>query len=250
VKLRVASFNVRFGMATDGWNSWPFRRRAAGTVARHLEADVLGLQEAYQFQARSIRRRLGRYGMTGDGRSAKRKGEHCTVLYRRSVLRLTDSSTRWYGDEPFTPGTMLPDASHPRIVTIVDLEPVGGGPGITVANTHFDQRHDDNRVASARQLAGWLDVAERPTIVVGDLNAGPASDALRVLTDAGLRSAVPDDAPGTNHDYGKHVPKRRIDHILVSPHWTVHGAEVVTEKPHGRYPSDHWPLYADLELPD
>jgi endonuclease/exonuclease/phosphatase family metal-dependent hydrolase len=61
---------------------------------------------------------------------------------------------------------------------------------------------------------------------------------------------VPDDAPGTNHDYGTFEPKVRIDHILVSDHWAVHGAEVVTEKPRGRFPSDHWPVVADLELPD
>lgn len=249
MRLRVATFNVRFGWAKDGWNSWPFRRGAATTVLRHLHADVVGLQEAYGFQARGLRRRAGGYGMTGDGRNDDRGGERCSVLYRHSVLRLADSSTRWYGATPFRPGTKLPQASHPRIVTIVDLVPVDGGPTITVANTHLDQRHDENRTAAARQLAGWLDV-DRPTIVLGDLNAGPTSGAVRALEEVGLRSAVPDDAPGTNHDYGTFLPKHRIDHILVSRHWTIGEARVVTERPKGRYPSDHWPIVVDLELGD
>jgi endonuclease/exonuclease/phosphatase family metal-dependent hydrolase len=250
VKLRVASFNVRFGLATDGWNSWPFRCRAAGTVVRHLEADLIGLQEAYGFQARSLRRRAGDFGMTGDGRDPGDKGERCSVLYRRSTLRLTDSSTQWFGDQPFRPGMKLPDATHPRIATIADFQPVDGGPTVTFVSTHFDQRHDANRTTAARQLVGWLTPIDHPTIVVGDLNARPTSDAVHVLEEAGLRRTLPDDAPGSNHDWGQRQPPSPIDHILVSSHWTIDGSTVVTEKPHGRFPSDHWPITADLELTD
>jgi endonuclease/exonuclease/phosphatase family metal-dependent hydrolase len=247
MNLRVATFNLRFGLAIDGLNSWwPFRWLAATIVTRDLDADVLGLQEAYGFQGRGLRRRIGGYGMTGEGRDAGGGGEHCSVLYRKQRVNLVDSSTRWYGDEPFTPGSKLPRASHPRVVTIVDLE-VDGRP-FTFVNTHLDQRYEDNRASAARQLIGWL--GDGPTIVVGDLNAKPGSETLQLLEDAGLHSALPPDAPGSNHDYGKRDPWSRIDHILVSDHWTVDAAEVVTQKPFGRYPSDHWPLVADLTLND
>ena len=243
--LRVASFNLRLGVAFDGLNSWwPLRWLAATIVARDLDADVLGLQEAYGFQGRGLRRRLGGYGMTGEGRTAKGGGEHCSVLFRKDRLRLLDSSTRWYGDEPFRPGSMLPRATHPRIATIVDLE-LDGRP-FTFVDTHLDQRYEDNRTRSVEQLVGWL--GDGPTIVVGDLNAKPDSEPLQLLADAGLRSALPADAPGSNHDFGKREKPSRIDHILVSHHWAVHGAEVVTQKPFGRYPSDHWPIVADLTL--
>jgi endonuclease/exonuclease/phosphatase family metal-dependent hydrolase len=244
MRLRVASFNVRFGLAVDGLNSWlPLRWLAAKTVVRHLDADLLGLQEAYAFQARCLRRRG--FGMTGDGRNEGGGGERCSVLYRRERLRLVDSSTRWYGDEPFRAGSKLPRATHPRITTIADLV-LDGGPTITFVNTHLDQKYDENRVAAARQLVGWL--GDGPTIVVGDLNAKPGSEPVKVLEDAGLRRALPDDAPGTNHDYGRRHPWSPIDHILVSDHWTVGETGVLTEKPLGRHPSDHWPLYADLTL--
>ena len=85
VKLRVASFNVRNGLALDGWNSWlPFRWLAAKTVVRHLDADLLGLQEAYAFQAWCLRPRG--FGKTGDGRNQTRT--------LRLSLRTTGSSTR------------------------------------------------------------------------------------------------------------------------------------------------------------
>ncbi len=248
MNLRVATFNIRNGLARDGWNSWlPCRWRATTTVLRHLDADLVGLQEAYGFQARGLRRRLGGYGMTGDGRSERRANERCSVLYRRSRLELVDSSTRWFGDEPFKPGTKLPRASHPRIVTFAELV-ADDGPSLTFVNTHLDQRYDDNRVTAARQLVGWL--GDGPTILVGDLNARPESEPVHILEDAGLRTVLPPDAPGTNHDFGRREEKVRIDHILVSHHWAVLGAEVVTEKPGGRFPSDHWPVVADLDLRD
>ena len=246
VRLRVATFNIRNGLARDGWDSWPLRRGATTRVLRGLDADLVGLQEAYAFQVRGLRRRLKVYGATGDGRDEDGGGERCTVLFRKQRLRLVDSSTRWFGPEPFAPGSKLPRATHPRIVTIVDLAPVDGGPTVTVANTHLDQRYEDNKEAAARQLAGWL--GDGPTIVMGDLNAYPDSDTVRTLLDAGLTTALPGNDPGTNHDYGRRERPNRIDHILVSHHFTIGEGRVVTDKPKGRWPSDHWPVVVDLEL--
>ncbi len=246
MNIRVGTFNIRNGLAWDGWNSWLFRRGATAAVLRGLEADVVGLQEAFGFQARSLQDRCPGYGFTGSGRSPWRCGERCSVAFRRGDLTLVSSETRWYGSTPTTPGTKLPDASFPRIATIVRLRQTGGGPQFTVANTHLDEHHERNRVAAAEQLLTWLD--DGPTVVVGDLNAVPDSPVVAALVAGGLANAVPDDAPGTNHAFTGRTDGRRIDHILVSRHWTVTGARVDTTRPGGRLPSDHWPVVADLVL--
>ena len=244
MNLRVATFNIRFGMARDGWNSWPFRARATAAVLRGLDADVVGLQEVYGFQARSLRRRLRGHGIVGEGRSASRRNERCSVLWRRSAVTLVDVDTRWFGPDPHRPGTTLPDASHPRIATIATLQPVDGGAPFTFVNTHLDQRHPANRMTAVDQIVGWLD--DGPTIVVGDLNARPDSEVLGRLEAAGLRTVLGPDAPGTAHNFTGRTDGPRIDHILVSAHWTVTDAEVDTTRPGGRLPSDHWPVVADL----
>ncbi|HJR24407.1 MAG TPA: endonuclease/exonuclease/phosphatase family protein, partial [Acidimicrobiales bacterium] len=60
-ELRVATFNVRNGRALDGFvRAWPFRRRAVVAAIASLDADVVGLQEAYRFQLRSLLRGLQR----------------------------------------------------------------------------------------------------------------------------------------------------------------------------------------------
>lgn len=248
MRLTVATANLRNGLALDGRHHWFLRRRATAAVLAGLDADVIGVQEAFGFQARWLHRRLGRgeggYAMVGEGRSARRRGERTSVLVRRSSLEVVDARTRWYGAEPDRPGTRLPGASFPRTATLVRLRAPGGGPEVLVANTHLDEHLDVNRVAAADQLAGWL--GDGPAIVVGDLNAEPGSPPLARLHAAGLRDVLGPDAPGTNHDFTGRTDGRRIDHVLVSPHWTVESARVVTERPGGRLPSDHWPVVARL----
>ncbi len=244
--LRVASFNVRNGRAFDGWSSWPFRRHGAAAAIADLAVDVVGLQEVYAFQLRSLRRRLGHYDAVAVGRSDGRRGEHNPVLFDRRTVELVDARTRWYGDEPDRPGTMLPGAGFPRIATVCRLA-VGDGTVVEVANTHLDERSADRRGASLEQLAGWLDHSV-PRVVVGDLNADPDDPVLAALAAAGLRDALRGSAGGTSHAFTGRTDGRRIDHIFVSEEIDVVDAHVAYDRPFGRLPSDHWPVVAQLRI--
>lgn len=238
--MRVASFNLRNGRALDGWQSWPFRRRAAVAAIAGLRADVVGLQEVFGFQLRYLRRHLPGVEVHGDvARSGGTRGERCPVLVFGG-LPVAEASSRWFGD---TPGSRLPGASFPRLATLCRL--TVDGTDVQFVNTHLDEARPENRVRSAEALLGWLG-DDRPRIVLGDLNAEPGDEVLQVFAAGGLRSALPDDAPGTAHDYTRRPDSRRIDHILVSEHWTVESASVAVTP--GRYPSDHWPVVADLRL--
>lgn len=243
--VRFASWNVRNGLALDGWDSWPFRRRAARTALAGLAADVVGLQEVYGWQLRSLRRALPDHAAVGRGRDADGGGERCTLLVGPG-LRIVRHRTLWCADTPSVPGSRLPGATHPRVVTLAELE-LSGARRIGVAVAHLDQRHGVNRLRSAELLLGWLDPT-LPWVVLGDLNAGPASPPLRRLQAGGLATALSPDAGGTAHRFGGGVDGPRIDHVLVSDRWEVAGARITHPRPGGRLPSDHWPVVADLRL--
>ena len=245
--LRVVSFNLRNARAVDGWNSWPFRRRATAAVLRELDPDIAGLQEAYGCQERYLLRVLRRYTSVSEGRAGEGRGERCPVLHRPTGLQLLSSRTRWYGEEPDRAGTTLPGATFPRIATQVELEHPATGRRFGVVNTHLDERLPANRARSAEQLVGWLR-PDLPWVVIGDLNATPSEEAIRCLQDAGLRMAVPDGLGGTTHRWKGGTGGRRIDYVFVSDAWEVVDGGVDHSRPGGRLPSDHWPIWADVRL--
>ena len=246
--LRVVSFNVRNGRAFDGWHSWPFRRRSTAAVVEGLGAAVVGLQEVYACQQRYLLRRLPRLQAVGEGRSGAGRGERCPVLWDPAVVSVVEHRTRWYGADPDRPGTRLAGARFPRVATLCRLRlEVGGGQEVQLVNTHLDAADRGNRIASAEQLAAWLDPAV-PRIVLGDLNATPDSPVLAPLLDAGLRDALVDVPGGTEHRFTGATDGRRIDHVLVSDDIEVVSAWIAHGTGSGRLPSDHWPVVADLRL--
>ena len=244
----MASFNLRNGRAFDGLDSWPFRRAAAAAAVDQLGADVVALQEAYRCQLRSILRRLPRYRAVGEGRSGHGRGERSPILWDPTVLELLEHRTRWYGADPDRPGTRLPSARFPRVATIARFRLGRSGTEVQVVSTHLDAAERPNRLASAEQLVSWL-AEDEPVVVLGDLNAGPASEVVEVLLRAGLRDALAGVEGGTEHRFTGATDGRRIDHVLVRGGWEVTGSAIAHVRPGGRLPSDHWPVVADLTLP-
>jgi endonuclease/exonuclease/phosphatase family metal-dependent hydrolase len=245
--VRVASFNVRNGRAFDGWHSWPFRRRALLEAVRSLDADVVGLQEPFRFQLRWLTRRLGDHDVVGAGRNDGRRGEHTAILVRRSTGEVVEHRTRWYGDRPDHPGERLPGARVPRTATTA-LVQLSDGTRMQVTCTHLDERDAGRRRRSLEQLLGWLAASEHPQVLLGDFNAEVADPLLSLAAEAGFRQALAPDAGGTNHDFTGRTDGRRLDHILVGPGVAVVDSGVAHPRPGGRLPSDHWPVWADLEL--
>jgi endonuclease/exonuclease/phosphatase family metal-dependent hydrolase len=247
--LRVATWNIRNGKAVnDGLNAWWFRRKAAVEAVEDLDADVVGLQEAYEFQLRYLERRLPHHVAVGFGRDdGRRKGEQSPLLGRIGRVELTELRTRWFSDEPDHPGSRLPGATHPRIATLALVRDLEAGRDLHVANVHLDQRRSDNRMRSLELLLGWME-GKRPLLLLGDLNAGADSPETTFLEAEGFVSAVPQDAGGTAHDWAGGEDGHRIDHIFLSEGLVAEAWEIPRKRFRGRLGSDHWPVAASLRF--
>jgi endonuclease/exonuclease/phosphatase family metal-dependent hydrolase len=249
--LRVMTFNVRLDTPRDGPRRWRHRRADVAALIRTLQPDVLGLQEPLRGQVDDLAADLPAYAWAGAGRSDGRDaGEFAPVFYR------TDRFT------PDRPGSRFWDAANPRIATWVRLVDRASGDTLVFVNTHFDHVGPTARRLSARLIRERLAVlaGEGEGIVVGDLNTGPASPPLLILTrdeGPGLRDAFHAaqkryGPPGTYTGFGaapEHAP--RIDFILVSRAVRVLTAATVMQRPSGAAvaPSDHRPVVADVLLP-
>ncbi|HEY0866779.1 MAG TPA: endonuclease/exonuclease/phosphatase family protein [Fimbriimonas sp.] len=245
--LKVLSFNVRYGAADDGPNSWEFRRDAAASVLAESSADVICLQEALDFQNRDLHERLPGYQIVGVGRDdGMRLGEHCSLLVR-DTLEVRDSGTFWFSESPDVPGSRSWEASHPRICTWAAFD------RFSLYNLHIDHESQRAREESVAMLLARV-TTDRPAIVAGDFNAGESNPAIQAMRDRGFRDSYrvihADLEPsGTYHGYGDSAYPDKIDFIWVSKEWQVIDASILRDRAMGRFPSDHHPVAATVSLP-
>ena len=252
--LRVMTFNVRLPAETDGADRWEARRAQMAALIRAQAPDVIGTQELFKTQGDWLVSQLPEYRWFGEGRRGGDGDEHMGVFYRTDRLRVVESGDFWLSDTPDVPGSITWGHPYPRMVTWALFERIGGGGHFYLFNTHLPYRAEDEdaRVRGVRLLLARIDAlpAGLPVVVTGDFNAlpgGPAYvEATRSLRDAWTtapRRAGPD---ATFHAFsGK--PDGRLDWILVRG-FDATSIETLDTNENGRYPSDHFPVVADLVL--
>jgi len=270
-ELLVMTFNIRYGTAKDGDNSWDKRKDLAFDVLRRHSPDVVGLQEALRSQIDDIRAALPEYGELGLGRDdGKAGGEYSAILYKKDKMAVTESGTFWLSDTPAVPGSKSWGNDITRICTWGRFVRKGAGVAFYLFNTHLDHQSQPSRQRSAVLLARRIAERERPdpVLVTGDFNAGEDNPAVRYLRGEVELAAGNDDfaktpvvlvdtfrvlhADATDvrtfHAFKGDRSGDKIDYILAQPGTKVLQAEILHDNKDNRYPSDHFPVLASLCL--
>lgn len=255
--LTVMSFNLRYGTANDGENSWPNRDHLVKRVFEHRDADIVGVQEALAFQLDEITTEFPHYAVIGVGRDdAMTAGEYSAILYRADRFIVDSSGTFWLSDTPETVASTSWGNSIPRISTWARLIDRYSGKAVYVFNTHFDHRSQESREKSSQLIRDRI--AKRahddPVVLMGDFNAGESNPAITSINESDLihtyRALHPDQAAvGTFNAFTGKSDGEMIDHIFVAPGVKILGADIDRTNDNGRYPSDHNPVWATVELP-
>ena len=235
--IRVMTYNICNANGVNATGELqPQDISAVARVIREAGADLVGLNE--------VDFHTDRLGLDRDlvGELGAQLGMHhafgratfmCGGEYGNALL------SRW----PLENVTVTPvseattDGEESRsIVSAMVTTPDGR---LRVMCTHFSWMHEYLRINAARVITG-LATGELPSIVLGDLNAWPDSEPLRVLT-----GVLKDTATGRSDllTFPSHAPEIKIDYILVSPQIRVEAVE--TPK---ALASDHLPLIATLNL--
>ena len=252
--MRVMSFNIRYGNADDGEDSWQYRREKTAQVIADYAPDVLGLQESLHIQRDQLLEMLPGYNSFGVGRDDGISGEECAVLYNSERFILTAGGTFWLSEEPGLPGSVSWDSSLTRCATWLRLYEPATQRGFYVFNTHFDHRGEQARLESAKlvlERIGLRDEAE-PVLLLGDLNCAEGSAPIellgRELTDT-YRVIHPDEtAVRTFHGFTGRTDGGKIDYVYADAAWEVLDANIIHDSYEGNYPSDHYPLVATVKL--
>jgi endonuclease/exonuclease/phosphatase family metal-dependent hydrolase len=265
--LTVMSFNIRYGTAKDGENHWTERRNMLFDLVREQDADLIGLQEALDFQIDEIVAAAPAYGVVGVGRDdGAAKGEYSAILFRKSRLHVAEAGTFWFSDTPSVPGSRSWGNNITRICTwarFIDRD----GRGFFVYNVHLDHQSQPSRERSTlllRERAEARSVPWDPVVITGDFNVGEDNPALATLTGPSAASPArgpapfvdtfrvvrPDEQPaGTFTGFKSgNITGDKIDYVLVQPDAEVMRAEILRDSRNERYPSDHFPVVARVRL--
>lgn len=258
--LTVMTFNIRTSGGNDGDNGWLHRRDLVTRTIERLCPDVAGLQEALDEQVEHLAEALPGYRWLGADRGLNGGtglSEYTPIFYRRDALIPIESGTFWLSDADGPTGTGW-RRSVSRIVTWARFHHRGSGRRFHVFNTHLTLRRGQRQIDSAQRIASR--VASLPAgstaVVTGDFNAmAEISETWRAATGQGLQDAwlLAEARIGpsrTSHDFRppELANPGRIDWILVDGPIGVRSVETIVDHDDGRYPSDHYPVVARLDL--
>ncbi len=243
--LRLMTFNIRYGSADDGPNSWPNRRKLVGDIIDQHSPDVLAIQEGLAFQLEDLAEVLDGYRKLGQHRDGGLEGEFSGLYVEESRVGVIRWGEFWLSPTPHAQGSKGWDAALPRMAVWADVENRASGDTIRVYGTHFDHQGETARLESARLISRHAEDGP-PAVVLGDLNAGERSNPLGVFFQHGFESAFlklhPASETGTFNGFQDPSGGDRIDHILLGPGLEPRRAEIIGGPVNGVWPSDHFPV--------
>jgi endonuclease/exonuclease/phosphatase family metal-dependent hydrolase len=247
--MRVMSFNLRYDNPGDGDHTWSARRPAVKRVLEEYGPDLLGIQEGLPHQVDDLRCWLSGHTVVGRGREVDLGGEHCSIFFRTSAFELLDHGDFSLSETPDVPGSKSWGTHCPRMVTWAFLRNKEHGRKVLALNTHLDYGSELARAKSAELILSFIrsfaDVDG--VLITGDFNDTIHGVVRQFTEDQGYVDALAavNETGATVHGFTGQG-SARIDYVLVSQSLKAVRGGVITGKLDGFFPSDHFPIYADL----
>ena len=255
--LRIITYNIRYNNPSDGINAWPNRSDQVGALLDFHQADIFGLQEALIGQIEDIQAQLPNMTWVGVGRDdGEKAGEFSPLFYNSEKFKALKKGWFWLSETPEKPGLGW-DAACNRICTWLVLKENKSGGKFMVLNTHFDHMGNKARTESAKLILRKikeLNTEKLPVILMGDFNLTPEKDPIAVIASElkdsrAISKKAPYGPEGTFNAFKFDAPmKDRIDYVFVNDQVEVKRYAVLTDSKDQRYPSDHLPVFVNLEL--
>lgn len=250
MNLKIMSFNLRTDTEKDGINYFPYRTQRIREILNAEKPDLIGFQEARETAREFLNECLGDdYVLLGCGRKEGYVGEGCSLAYRKDLFSLINYETRFLSPTPTVPASRYEDSDQspcPRFYQHAQLIGKGQTAPFHFINTHLDHKGQGARMLEMKQILEHLSTLCGTVVLVGDMNALPDSDCIRLVTDRGHLTDVTASISDSFHGYGQAVPQK-IDYIFTNA--PSSSCYAVSDKPKdGVYISDHYPVCAWIDV--
>jgi endonuclease/exonuclease/phosphatase family metal-dependent hydrolase len=259
--MRVMSFNVRGAYwEQDGVNYWPERAELnVATILRH-QPDLIGFQELQDGNMAVYEQTLTRYSWSrGPHYGNRAPFEYPAIAWDAARMRLSAVGGFWLSCTPLQHSGDWETACV-RSAQWARFQPASGEASFVFLNTHLDHVSEQARIEGARLIVAQLaELAApgEPVAIVGDFNCDPGTPAYQVFIEAGYADSfrtvggVEGREALTYHGFrGREYRQpagrsERIDWILTRG-FGVQSYAILDDADPPRYPSDHYPVLAEL----
>lgn len=252
--MRIMSFNILCG--GRGAQEWEKRIPLVVRTIRNCDPDTFGVQEATPGWMKALCAAFPDYDYVGVGRDdGKKKGEFSAVFYKKGKYKMLDKGNFWLSETPEKPGKGW-DAACVRVCSWAKLKDKATGKEFLHFNTHLDhvgqvamQKGAELVTKKAREIAPDL-----TSFFTGDFNVTPDSAPCKAVKDGGFADcrdiAKITDMSETFHAF--ETPNKDswsiIDYVFAKGNVKVKRFKVIKKHIDGQVPSDHYPVYADIEF--
>ena len=255
--ISIMTYNIKLDYPKKGKNSWDNRQAFMTNQIKFHAPNVMGVQEALPNQMKDLDSLLPNYKFIGVGRDdGRNQGEYSAIFYNSQILKVVKNGTFWLSETP-DEVSMGWDAVCNRVCTYGEFENIKTGQRFLVFNTHFDHVGETAKRESVHLVLGKikeLNIEGLPVVLMGDFNLEPDTENIKkiteVLADSKSISNLVFGPKGTWNGFNFEKPvTRRIDYIFVSEeNISVIKYAVLSDSWDAKYPSDHLPVIAELEL--
>ncbi len=258
----INSFNIRYENYYEISlnNSWTERKATVmNTIFKYLP-DVIGFQELRLNQKLFVEKNLPLYQYIGRPRSPDFTDESNGILFNKQKFLLMDSGTFWLTETP-NKVSKYESVYHYRICTWIKVYSYKFKDVIYFFNTHLEDGHlfitflqEVNLLKRIKEITK----NEGNVFVFGDFNGNDNSVWIQDVFKEGYKSFSDyfQDFRNTYHNFSGiyNNPKWKVDHLFYqnlgnsNKHFVPLFYDVLTKKENGKFPSDHFPLYAQFNL--
>jgi endonuclease/exonuclease/phosphatase family metal-dependent hydrolase len=266
----MMSFNVRGSFRDRGTsNAWPERAVLNVETIRRCAPDVIGFQELQSGNLETYEESLPRYDYVPGPRYGNgARPSFNAIFFDPQRLRLLETGGFWLSETP----ERYSSSWGSRVVRSANwayFESFDTGLSFLHLNTHLDHVSKAARVEGSRLILRKTTELLRhygddtPVVVMGDFNCRPGTPTYRNFAEGGFvdtyLAAGDEDGEGAHtfhafkgsryRDARSGLGPRRIDWILLrDPGRRLQPAShsIVRDHSGETYPSDHYPVLADL----
>ena len=257
--MKVMNFNVRADNILDIRNRWRRRSELVYEVINKYDCDIVGLQEVTDRMYLDLSKQISSYHIIGKGRTKRYFNERNNLLIKEDY-KLLQEETFWLSKTPTKIGSSVWYSMFPRICTTAVIQ-LDNNLKVRIYNTHLDCLLPSARAYGLRKIGEYVEKCYQqeklPCILMGDFNATPESKLIQQFTSGNYSDrrfiAVQDikkeiyNEATMGHFRGK-TSGLHIDYIFVSEEFKIKDVEIIKYHKNNKYPSDHYPILADISL--